>query len=99
MRDVMITHARTRPGSPSGGITFFLPTDPPITGDPSGRLPPHETLRLRAAAHHAKRAYPGAVGELLARELTAHAEFGYRFAVDGLLPRLATEVLRSPVPR
>jgi len=41
------------------------------------------------AAHHARRAYPGAVGELLARELTAHAEFGYRFTGDGLLTRLA----------
>ena len=36
---------------------------------------------------------------MVARELTAHAEFGYRFAADGLLSRLAAEVLRTPVPR
>ena len=53
--------------------------------------------RLRAAAYHAKRAYPGAIGELLARELTAHAEFGYRFADGGLLTRLAAEVMGTPV--
>jgi len=83
----------------AGQTRYFLPTKPPITGDPSGLLPLHEASRLRAAARHAKRAYPGAIGELVARELTAHAEFGYRFAADGLLTRLATEVLGTPVPR
>lgn len=65
-------------------------------GDPSGRMPLHEASRLRAAAHHAKRAYPGAIGQLLARELTAQAEFGYRFAADGLLTRVAADVLGTP---
>jgi len=95
-------HASTPPLTTStraGQTRHFIPTDPPITGDPSGLLPLHEASRLRAAAHHAKRAYPGAIGELVARELTAHAEFGYRFAADGLLTRLATEVLGTPVPR
>lgn len=77
----------------SGGIRLFPPETPPIPGDPDGRLSPQESSRLRAAAHHAKRAYPGPVGELLARELTAYADFGYRFAADGLLVRLAVDVL------
>jgi hypothetical protein len=94
----MNTNAHPRPDTPAGGIRLFPPTEPPIIGDPSGRLPLHEASRFRAAAHHAKRAYPGAIGELLARELTAHAEFGYRFATDGLLTRLAAEVLSTPVP-
>lgn len=93
------TNARPSPGADARKIRLSLPAEPPIIGDPSGLLPLHEAMRLRAAAHHAKRAYPGAIGELVARELTAHAQFGYRFTDDGLLTRLATEVLRAPVPR
>lgn len=81
--------ARYRPGS----IRLFPPETPPIPGDPDGRLSPQESSRLRAAAHHAKRAYPGPIGELLARELTAYADFGYRFAAGGLFVRLADDVL------
>lgn len=88
----MDTNTRYRPG----GIRFFPPETPPIPGDPAGRLPPYESTRLRAAAHHAKRAYPGPIGDLLARELTAYADFGYRFAADGLVVRLATDVLSTP---
>ena len=96
---MMDTNTRPCPSTQVGQTRHFLPTEPPITDDSSGLLPLHEASRLRAAAHHAKRVYPGAIGELVARELTAHAEFGYRFAADGLLTRLAAEVLRTPVPR
>lgn len=58
----------------------------------------HELGRLRAAATHACRVFPGPVGELLARELLAHAELGYRFGADALLPRLAREVLALAGP-
>ena len=95
--NLMATKPHPSPGTSPGHIPLFLPAQPPITGDPSGRLPLHEASRLRAAAHHAKRSYPGAIGELLERELIAHAEFGYRFTADGLLTRLAAEVLRVPV--
>jgi hypothetical protein len=54
---------------------------------------PHEIGRLRAAAVHARRAIPGPLGELAARELTAYAEFGYRGAVDALMPQLVQQVL------
>jgi hypothetical protein len=53
----------------------------------------HEKSRIRAAARHARRVYPGDVGELLYRELSAYAEFGLRFSVDALIPRLATKIL------
>ena len=79
-------------------MTIRLHPDPaPIRGD-AEKLRPHESSRLRAAASHARRMYPGPLGELVHRELTAHAEFGYRFTADALLPRLATEILaiRSP---
>jgi hypothetical protein len=53
----------------------------------------HERSRIRAAARHARRVYPGEVGELIHRELIAYAEFGIRFSVDALVPRLATLIL------
>lgn len=66
------------------------------------RLERHESSRLRAAAAHALRVHPGPVGEVLARELLAYAEFGYRTRDsrdDALIPRLARQVLATPVPR
>jgi hypothetical protein len=56
----------------------------------------HEIARMRAAATHARRALPGPLGELAARELLAHAELGYRGAADALLPQLARQVLALP---
>lgn len=61
------------------------------------RMDAHQISRLRAAAAHARRALPGPLGELAARELLAHAELGYRGAVDALLPQLARQVLAMPV--
>jgi hypothetical protein len=58
-----------------------------------GLLELHERSRIRAAARHARRVYPGEVGELIHRELIAYAEFGIRFPVDALIPRLATRIL------
>ena len=58
-----------------------------------GLLELHERSRIRAAARHARRVYPVEVGELIHRELIAHAEFGIRFSVDALIPRLATLIL------
>lgn len=49
--------------------------------------------RYRAAAEHARRVIPGPLGELAARELRAHADFGYGLNHDGLIPRLSAVVL------
>jgi hypothetical protein len=65
-----------------------------ITGSASPLLA-HEKSRLRAAARHARRLYPDELGELVFRELTAYAEFGIRFSVDALIPRLATRILAT----
>lgn len=70
----------------------LFPAPPPIRGDAT-QMPMHERARYRAAAGHARRIYPGPLGELVFRELTAYADFGYRLAGDGLIPRLATAVL------
>jgi hypothetical protein len=51
-----------------------------------------------AAAEDALRRYPGPVGELLHREITAYARFGHQFATDGdaLIPHLTTHLLSPP---
>ncbi len=70
----------------------------PDSAVPGGaeQLRQHECSRYRAAAAHARRVYPGPVGELVARELAAYADFGYRFTADALIPQLATQVLATP---
>ena len=72
-------------------------TSAPLRGDATP-LPFHERSRIRAAALHARRLYPGRVGDLVHRELCAYADFGYRFSNDALIPRLAAEILAKVVP-
>jgi hypothetical protein len=73
-----------------------VPAPPPRLDGDATALALHEKSRLRAAAHHARRALPGPVGDLIHRELLAHAEFGYRMWGDALIPRLAADVLSRP---
>ena len=54
----------------------------------AAELQPHERSRYRPAAGHARRVYPGPLGELAYRELIAYAEFGYRFS-DGGSPAIS----------
>jgi len=72
----------------------LFPAPPRIRGN-AATLPFHESARVRAAALHARRIYPGPLGELVSRELTAYADFGYRLSNDGLMSRLATAVLAT----
>jgi hypothetical protein len=60
------------------------------------RLALHEASRIRAAASHARRAVPGPLGEVAARELSAYADLGFRGDPDGLVTRLARQVLALP---
>lgn len=71
----------------------LFPAPSAISGNAPG-LEFHERSRCLAAARFARRVYPGPLGELVARELTAYAEFGHRFG-DGLIPRLVTAVLAT----
>lgn len=50
------------------------------------------TGRLPGTLGGSTRIYPGPLGELVYRELTAYAEFGYCFSNNGLIPRLAAAV-------
>jgi len=78
---------------------MYSPTSypPPLPGA-ARRMDLHEVARLRAASEHARRAVPGALGELAARELRAYADLGYRGAPDALVPQLARQVLALPAP-
>ncbi len=78
-------------------MNTLTPLAPRSSTGSAHRLPEHERSRLRAAARHARRLYPGELGELVYRELTAYAEFGIRFSVDALIPRLAQRILSTPV--
>jgi hypothetical protein len=69
------------------------PADERGTAEP---LAAHERSGVRAAAHHARRAVPGPLGELAARELSAYADLGYCGAPDALVPQLARQVLALP---
>ena len=57
----------------------------------------HTRSRYRAAAHHAKRAYPGAVGLLLSREILSWEEFGYRLGGEGLMTQVVADILATPI--
>jgi len=69
--------------------------------DSGRRVPRDEALtsferrQYLEAAERALAVYPGALGELVHRELRAFAEFGFRLAADRLLPRLAAEIRRE----
>jgi hypothetical protein len=67
-----------------------------MDGELSAKLRFNESSRVRAAAHHAKKVYPGAIGRMLSRELYAYAEFGRRFPADGLTEQVVREVLAKP---
>ena len=58
-------------------MTIFLPSSLPGTAP---RMDLHEISQVRAAAGHARRALPGPLGELAARELAAYADLGCRGA-------------------
>jgi hypothetical protein len=76
----------------------LFPGAAPVRGHGEA-LDPAERARLRAAALHARRVYPGDLGVLASRELTALAEFGMRFDRDALIPRLATAILAMAAPQ
>lgn len=77
---------------------MYVPPPPPNTTppqDPPPKFEQHERMRLRAAAFHATRLYPGPVGELLSKELFAWEEFGYRLGGTALVMRLVDHILKA----
>lgn len=72
--------------------TYIAPDVPLV------RTSVHDRLALRTAAQRARRAYPGPVGELIARELLAWDEFGWVLGTDALTTRLVQHVMALPPP-
>ncbi len=68
-----------------------------MTDEPE-RMDHHVRMRLRMAAFRATRLYPGAVGELVSKELLSFEQFGIRLANDGLMMRVADEIAAAEVP-
>lgn len=64
-----------------------------------GRMDCHVKARFRVAAHHARRVYPGPVGELLAREILSWEQMGYRLGGEALMTQVVDEVLSQPAAR
>lgn len=90
--NVTLGNSHERDIRSSGGQDMEVRATPDAAGF-SEELSVLERAHYLSAAERARQVYPGALGELLHRELTAFAEFGYRLAVDGFIPRLAVEVL------
>lgn len=62
------------------------------------RMTHPDKIRLRDAAYRAKRIYPGAVGQLIAREFMAHEELSAVLRGDGIITRAVDEILATPLP-
>jgi hypothetical protein len=54
--------------------------------------------RLDTAARWALVAFPGPIGELISREISAYLSFGFYFVDGGFIARLADHVLASELP-
>jgi hypothetical protein len=57
-----------------------------------------EKARAKNAANHAKKLYPGPVGDFPAAEFTALADIGLRFDQISVVKRCIDAVLASPLP-
>jgi len=68
------------------------------TTDPAG-LDPAIRSRLTVAAFRATHRYPGPAGTVLARELLAWADFGYRLGVDRPVMALVDDLLAQAAPQ
>lgn len=72
-------------------------TPQPAADVPVPKLQPVDRGRLLSAALRAEKAYPGPIGELVARELTTWSELSFRFGGESTIARLVDHVMRLPV--
>jgi hypothetical protein len=71
---------------------------PPTEGDAPRTMTLPERNELIRAANRARIVYPGAVGELIHRELEAAQNFGYLLVNGSLLRRLVAQVMEADGP-
>jgi hypothetical protein len=75
-------------------FTLPKPTpDPTLATAPPPKLDLQEKSKVSAAAHRAKRLFPGPVGECLFREIDAYAQFGWRLDRDAVMARLVAHIM------
>lgn len=72
-----------------------VPTVPTAAAE---RMDHHVRMKVRAAAFRAQRVYPGAVGELLSRELLVWEELGVRLGSRGMIMRVVDQVMKAELP-
>ena len=60
-----------------------------------GMGPSQDMRRVLRAAERARTRYPGPVGEIVARELHAFVDCGFRFDGSGLVPRVVAQLLED----
>lgn len=58
----------------------------------------HERMQLRAAAFRVTKLYPGIVGDVLADDLLAAEQIGFRLANGSRLAELTRHALNAPLP-
>ena len=69
--------------------------------DPPAQIPVGvyaEKIRAQNAANHARKLYPGPIGDFLAAEFTALARIGLRFDQNSVAKKCMDAVLASPHP-
>ncbi|MCD2193688.1 hypothetical protein LQ327_09900 [Actinomycetospora endophytica] len=72
-----------------------IPPSPPQPDGNAPRLDYQDRRRLRRAGYRARRLYPGALGRLVALELTTYADLGCALTPDGLIRALTEEILAA----
>ncbi len=96
---LMYSAAIARTPDPVAEQAAEPPTPPPVPQLHHGeRLNHGERARLRTAAGRARQVYPGPVGQLLARELLAWDDFGFRFGDGGLIFGVVTDIEQRAAP-
>lgn len=67
--------------------------DPTLAQRPPERLDHQTRMVALQAANEARRRFPGAAGEILAREIQDFADFAFRTAPTSPVPRLIAELV------
>ena len=62
---------------------------------PPTRMDPHEIMRYRAAALRATRIYPGAIGQLISREIIVWSDFGYRLGEHSVVREAVDQIMKT----
>jgi len=65
---------------------------------PAPKIEHVDRAKLMTTALRARRAFPGPIGDCIARELSGFADFGFRFGGASSIAKLVAAVLAAPLP-